>query len=171
MKSSIIAQQIFEVRGQKIMLDFDLAEIYQADTKALNQAVKRNKNRFPKDFMFRLTQTEWKNLRSQFVTSNRGGRQYLPYAFTEHGVTMLACVLRSKRAAKMSIAIVRAFIILRKTAHQFKGINEKLSRLHERLGEHDIQLSYIYDAIENLLDKNAEEAAFAKRPQIGFRSR
>ncbi|MBX2924538.1 MAG: ORF6N domain-containing protein [Chitinophagaceae bacterium] len=96
MQLTIIQQKIHALRGEPVILDFDISELYQVDTKVLNQAVKRNLSRFPEDFMFQLTEVEWENLRSQFVTSSWGGRRYLPYAFTEHGVTMLASVLKSK---------------------------------------------------------------------------
>jgi hypothetical protein len=110
---SAIQSKIYEVRGFKVMLDFDLAEMYMTETKALNQAVKRNIKRFPPDFMFQLTKQEFINLRSQIVTSSWGGTRYLPYAFTEHGVTMSATVLKSDVAIEASILIVRAFVALR----------------------------------------------------------
>lgn len=111
----VIENKILMIRGQKVMLDSDLAEIYQIQTKVLLQAIKRNKQRFPEDFMFQLEEDEYKSLRSQFVTSyeGRGGRRYLPYAFTEHGVAMLSSVLNSPRAIQMNIFIIRAFIQLR----------------------------------------------------------
>jgi hypothetical protein len=107
-----ISTKIYIIRGQKVMFDFDLANLYGVSTKVLNQAVRRNKERFPNDFMFQLVEDEYLNLRSQFVTSslNYGGRRYLPYAFTEHGVSMLSAVLKSDQAVYMSIFIVRAFI-------------------------------------------------------------
>ena len=173
MKLAIIQQKIFEIRGQSIMLDFDLAELYGVETKVLNQAVKRNADRFPKDFMFQLSEKEIHTLRSQFVTSNRGGRRYRPYAFTEHGVTMLANVLKSKKAIKMSIAVVRAFISLKQLAIQHKDLAERLEELrkelHERIGEHDTQLAAIYDAIENLLDEKTEKKNWEERNRIGYR--
>ena len=110
---SAIHSKIYEVRGFKVMLDFDLAEMYMTETKVLNQAVKRNMKRFPSDFMFQLTKQELINLRSQFVTSSWGGTRYLPYVFTEHGVTMSANVLKSDVAIEASIMIVRAFVALR----------------------------------------------------------
>src|SRR5438105_4824660 len=113
----IIERKIYLIRGHKVMLDSDLAELYQVETKALNRAVKRNQDRFPDDFVFQLTVEEAETLRFHFGTSNpasmRGGRRYLPYAFTEHGVAMLSSVLRSKRAVQMNLLIVRAFIKLR----------------------------------------------------------
>ncbi|HUS01366.1 MAG TPA: ORF6N domain-containing protein [Chitinophagaceae bacterium] len=191
-----IFNKIHIIRDQKVMLDFDLANLYEVETKALNQAVKRNAERFPKDFMFRLTTKEWIIMRSQFVTSSAQATDsqllkamrsqiaissqskrkdtYTPYAFTEHGVTMLASVLKSERAVKMSIAVVRAFIELKKNALQYNEIVEQIENLKSHLGEHDVQLNKIYEAIENLLDDKADkelkEATWKKRKRIGFRS-
>ncbi len=186
MQLQVIQNKIYELRGQKVMLDFDLAELYEVETKVLNQAVKRNIDRFPEDFMFRLTRREWNNLRSQIVTSsvqstdnykakgsqivtsNHGGVRYLPYAFTEHGVAMLASVLKSETATKMSIAIVRAFIALRKFAIQYGELSEQL---HERVGNHDAQLNQIYEAIENLLNEKQEQQSWKDRKRIGFKNK
>lgn len=173
MNLAIIQQKIFEIRGQSVMLDFDLAELYGVETRVLNQAIKRNSDRFPKDFMFQLTRRDLANLKSQIVTSRWGGTRKLPFVFTEHGVTMAANVLKSKKAIKMSIAIVRAFISLKQMALQHKDLAERLEELrkelHERIGEHDTQLAAIYDAIENLLDDKAEKKNWAERERIGYR--
>lgn len=170
---TIIQQKIYELRDQKVMFDFDLADLYRVETKRLKEAVRRNKKKFPADFMFELTKKEWTNLRTQFATSSWGGQRYPPFAFTEHGVTMLASVLNSDRAIKMNIAIVRAFISLKQMALQHKDLAERLEELrkelHERIGEHDTQLAAIYDAIENLLDDKAEKKNWAERQRIGFR--
>ena len=104
MKPKIIEQKIFEIRGQKVMLDFDLAALYEVPTKSLNLAVKRNLKRFPFDFMFQLTDAEWESLRFQIETSNRGGRRYIPYAFTEQGVAMLSGILNSEKAIQINIS-------------------------------------------------------------------
>ena len=109
----IIENKIYEIRGQKVMLDFDLAEMYQVETKNLNKAVKRNKERFPEDFMFQLTSEEMANLRFQFGTSSWGGTRYLPFAFTEQGVAMLSGILRSPQAVEVNINIMRAFVHMR----------------------------------------------------------
>jgi len=194
MQTQIIQQKIFEIRGQKVMLDFDLAMLYEVETKVFNQAVKRNIESFPDDFMFRLTTKEWNSMRSQFVTSygqtsdnenikssqivtgsqKRRRKDLLPYAFTEHGVTMLASVLKSPIARKMNIAIVRAFIALRKFAIQYKDILEQLDGLRDRISGHDAQLNQIYEALENMLDKKADEEAKAEawknRKRIGFKN-
>jgi phage regulator Rha-like protein len=190
-----IIRKIYFIRDQKVMLDFDLATLYDVETKRLNEQVKRNIDRFPEDFMFRLISKEWLSMRSQFATASeentdsepveQSGSQiatlkrgehskYLPYAFTEHGVTMLASILKSERAVKMSIAVVRAFIELKKAATQYNKISEKLDMLKDRIGEHDVQLNSIYEAIENLLDdktdKELKEEAWSKRKRIGFKS-
>jgi len=176
MNLTIIQNKIYEIRGQKVMVNFDLADLYEVETKVLNQAVKRNINRFPVDFMFRLTKKEWESLRSQIVTLENGrGKypKYLPYVFTEHGVTMLASVLKSERAVKMNIAIVRAFVALRQIALHHKDLAEKLDQLknemYNRLGEHDTQLNAIYDAIENMLDDKVEKKNWEERERIGFK--
>lgn len=179
MNLNIIQQKIFEIRGQKVMLDFDLAALYEVETKVFNQAIKRNLESFPVDFMFQLTRIEWKSIENQIVnpmwsqivtTSQKYRREgHLPYVFTEHGVTMLASILKSPKARQMNIAIVRAFIALRKFAIEHRDIMEQLSELKQRIGEHDVQLSQIYDAIENLLDSKAEEKKWEERERIGFK--
>ena len=193
MELQIIREKIFEIRGQKVMLDFDLASLYEVETKVFNQAVKRNIESFPKEFMFRLTKKEWQKMRSQFVTSyeqekmekevnwsqivtssqTKRRNDLLPYAFTEHGVTMLASVLKSAKARKMNIEIVRAFIALRKFVMQYKEIAETLHGLRDRLDGHDAQLNQIYDALENMLDKKIEEESklemWKNRETIGFK--
>jgi len=115
LQSSIILSKIYTIRNQKVMLDFDLAEMYGVQTKVLNQAVKRNIGRFPIDFMFQLTKIEFENLKSQFVTSSWGGTRYFPFAFTEQGVAMLASVLKSETAIQVNIGIVRAFVAIRQS--------------------------------------------------------
>lgn len=171
MELQIIQQRIFEVRGQKVMLDFDLAALYEVETRVFNQAVKRNIDSFPEDFMFRITKEEWETMSSQFVMTYKSRRPKvaLPYAFTEHGVTMLASTLKSDKARKMNIAIVRAFIALRKMSIQYKDIIEQIDLLKDRIGNHDVQLNQIYDAIENLLDDKVEKESGSGREPIGFR--
>jgi hypothetical protein len=192
MDLQIIQQKVFEIRGQKVMLDFDLAELYHVETKVFNQAVKRNIESFPEDFMFRLTKEEWKYMRSQIVTAygqnndsqdtnwsqivtsqSKRNKAVTPYAFTEHGVTMLASVLKSPTARKMNIAIVRAFVALRKVAMQYKEIIASLDELRERMGGYDAQLNQIYEALETMLDKKVEEEnkteLWKNRERIGFK--
>jgi ORF6N domain len=148
MSLQIIHKKIFEIRGQKVMLDFDLAELYEVETRVLNQSIKRNTDKFPEDFMFRLTANEWEFIQSkstqgaentpssQFVMmglpKNRTGK-YLPYAFTEHGVTMLASVLKSKKAIDMNIAIFRAFIAMRHFANNHKDLFEQINDLRKEM--------------------------------------
>lgn len=182
MSLELIHNKIHEVRGQKVMLDFDLALLYEVETRVLNQSIKRNVEKFPEDFMFRLTEKEWQAiLSSQIVMmdtlpKNRT-QKYLPYAFTEHGVTMLASVLKSKKAIDMNIAIVRAFIAIRHFINKHKDLAEQLHELRKemqnRIGEHDVQLASIYDALENLLDKKGNENEKAQqwkeRQRIGFK--
>jgi phage regulator Rha-like protein len=171
-----ILRKIYIIREQKVMLDFDLALLYEVETKALNHAVKRNIARFPEDFMFRLTTKEWINMRSQIATASQKKRNtsILPYAFTEHGVTMLASILKSERAVKMSIAVVRAFIELKNSALRYDGVIEQIQLLKQHLGEHDVQLNVIYTALENLMDdkvdKELKEKEWINRKRIGFKS-
>jgi phage regulator Rha-like protein len=164
-----IIRKIYVLRGYKVMIDSDLAGLYEVETKVLNQAVKRNIARFPKDFMFRLNKKEFESLRSQFVTSNRGGSRYMPYAFTEQGVAMLSGIINSDKAIKMNIAIMRAFVEIRRTIMNNKNIAGKLKSLEDKLGEHDVQLNQIYDAIENLMDKKVEQETWQERRRIGFK--
>lgn len=141
MELQLIQNKIYEIRGQRVMLDFDLAEMYEVETRVLNQAVKRNIKRFPSVFMFQLTNKEFDNLMSQIVISSWGGVRKLPYAFTEHGVTMLASVLRSERAIDINIQIVRAFILLRQYALGYAELNQKLEAF---MLETNMQFSDIY---------------------------
>ena len=179
-----IQNRIYEIRGERVMLDRDLAALYETETKALNLAVKRNLKRFPKDFMFQLTKEEYEVLRLQIETSNkndnplrlqietsksRGGTRYLPYAFTEQGVAMLSGILNSDKAIHMNIAIMRAFVEVRRLLLRQSDVKEKFQEIWQRIGEHDIQLSQIYDAIENLLDKKAAERKWNERERIGFK--
>ena len=182
-----IQNRIYEVRGERVMLDFDLAELYEVPTKALNQAVKRNVERFPADFMFRLTLPEWLAMRSQSVTASenegslrsqnvtasqsRRNTKVPPYAFTEQGVAMLSGVLHSDRAVQMNIAIMRAFVEVRRLALQQNDVKEQLKQIQQRISEHDVQLSQIYDAIENLLDEKAEQRKWEDRERIGFKTK
>jgi phage regulator Rha-like protein len=178
MKSIAIENKIYEARDEKIMLDFDLAPLYGVETRILNQAIKRNIASFPKDFMFRLTAKEWKEISSsqivmiENIPRNRTGK-YLPYAFTEHGVTMLASVLKSKKARKMNIAIVRAFISMKKLMSKSDQVLNLVRDLKKRVDGHDAQLDGIYTAIENMLEEKAEETAkqqsWQERERIGFK--
>jgi phage regulator Rha-like protein len=179
-----IQNRIYEIRGERVMLDRDLAALYETETGALNLAVKRNIQRFPSDFMFQLTKEEYDSLRFQFEISNpaqplrlqfeslnsRGRHsKYLPYAFTEQGVAMLSGVLRSEKAINMNIAIMRAFVDVRRILLQQNDLREQLKEIKDRLGEHDVQLSHIYDAMENLLDEKTGQKKWEDRERIGFK--
>ncbi len=155
-----ITQSILFIRRQKVMLDADLAALYGVDTRVLVQAVKRNGDRFPPDFMFQLTKQEFGDLRSQLVTSSWGGRRYPPYAFTEQGVSMLSSVLRSKRAILVNIEIMRAFVHLRRLLASHADLARKLAALETK---YDAQFK-VFEAIRELVAPTEGEA---KRP-IGF---
>jgi hypothetical protein len=146
--------RIREVRGLAVLLDSDLAEIYGIPTKAFNQAIKRNSDRFPEDFAFRLTEEEFLAMRSQSVTSNagRGGRRYRPLAFTEHGAIMAATVLNSPRAVEMSVFVVRAFVRLRDLARTHAELARHLAALERRVTAHDADLKQVFAALRQLLD-------------------
>jgi phage regulator Rha-like protein len=168
----IITNKIYIIRGVKVMLDRDLALMYGVETKVFNQAVKRNIERFPIDFMFQLTKEETELIsRSQIVTLKQGQNiKYLPYAFTEQGVAMLSGVINSSKAIAMNIAIMRAFVEMRKAANSNKIVAEKLKQIEDKLGTHDAQFSQIYEAIENLLDDKVEKQSLLKnRKRIGFK--
>lgn len=156
-----ITESILWLRGQKVMLDADLADLYGVETKALLQAVKRNLARFPEDFAFQLDKQEFINLRSQFVTSSWGGRRYPPYAFTEQGVAMLSSVLRSPQAIQVNIEIMRTFVRLRRLLASNAALARKLAALESK---YDEQFKVVFDAIRELM-KPPEPAK--KRP-IGF---
>ena len=154
-----------------VMLDFDLAFLYEVDTKTLNQAVKRNIDRFPSDFMFRLTQKEWEVMISQNVISSTVNRRKdaTPFAFTEHGVAMISGVLKSEKAVKMNISIIRLFIEMKRVLIKNASIKGQLQEMREKIGEHDIQLNKIYDTIEHLLDLSIAKVKWEDRDKIGFK--
>jgi len=180
-----IQNRIYEIRGERVLLDFDLAALYEVPTKVLNQAVKRNIKRFPKDFMFRLTSDDWgemwsqivttseeqTSMRSQIVTASQSKRntKTTPYAFTEQGIAMLSGILNSDKAIAMNIAIMRAFVEIRRILIQETDLRIQLNQIRERLGEHDTQLNAIYDAMENLLDEKAAQKKFEERRRVGFK--
>lgn len=160
---ALIARTIFIVRGQKVLLDFDLAALYDVPTGQLNRAVKRNAGRFPSDFMFQLTAKEAANLKCQFGISSWGGSRALPYAFTEQGVAMLSSVLKSGRAVKVNIAIMRAFVQLRQALETNRELARKFSELEKRVGKHDEEIEAIIDAIRQLMAPPEKP-----RREIGF---
>jgi ORF6N domain len=150
--ASLIERRIYLIRGQKVMLDSDLAEIYEVGTKVLNQAVRRKLDRFPQDFMFQLTSEESESLRSQIVTSNvsRGGRRYLPYAFTEHGVAMLSSVLGSERAVHMNILIVRAFVRMRELLASHKDLAARVDQVEATQYQHGSIIGVLAEEIDEI---------------------
>lgn len=157
-----IEKSILLIRGGKVLLDADLAELYSVETKVLNQAVKRNVSRFPADFMFQLSQEEFDTLKSQFVTSSWGGRRRPPYAFTEQGVAMLSSVLRSDRAVGVNIEIIRAFVRLRQMLAGNAALSRKLNALEKK---YDEQFRVVFDAIRQLMIPPKTQS---KRGRIGF---
>ncbi|MEI6436514.1 MAG: ORF6N domain-containing protein [Bacteroidota bacterium] len=162
-----VIRKIYWIRGCKVMLDFDLAGLYGVSTKALKQAVKRNMQRFPADFIFELTRSEFDNLRSQIVTSSWGGMRYHPYAFTEQGVAMLSGILHSVRAIQVNIAIMRAFVQLRRFLESNKELAIKMEELEKAVAGHDEKINLIFQAIKQLIDKK-EEPQPERRP-IGYK--
>jgi hypothetical protein len=169
----VIHEKIHTIRGHKVMLDFDLAALYMIDTRRLKEAVRRNIQRFPPDFMYELTQNEYQSLRSQIATLEKKGRgkytKYLPFAFTEQGIAMLSGVLHSDRAIEMNIAIMRAFIAIRQFVLQYNDLAEQIVEIKQSVSNHNEQLDQIYNAIENLLDEKVEQKTWAERERIGFK--
>ncbi|NCT93432.1 MAG: ORF6N domain-containing protein [Chitinophagaceae bacterium] len=172
METAIIQQKIHTIRDQKIMLDADLASLYGVETKRLKEAVRRNLERFPADFMFELTTQEYFSLRTQFASLEKTGKgkhsKYPPYAFTEQGIAMLSGVLSSPRAIDMNIAIMRAFISVRKISMQCAALTEEVQKIQQTVENHNEQLVLIYDAIENILDEQVEQKRMTNRERIGF---
>lgn len=165
MDLQLIQNKIFEIRGQRVMLDFHLADLYRTEAKVLNQSVKRNMERFPDDFMFQLSEHEFKNLKSQIVTSNRGGIRRPPYAFTELGVAMLSSVLRSPVAIEINIQIIRAFVELRKLILGYEELRIQIKEPEDRT---NINLNEIYQILAEL----SKEKAKSEKPfnPVGYLS-
>lgn len=162
-----IERRIYLIRGHKVMIDIDLAKLYGVATRTLNQQVQRNLKRFPEDFMFQLTKEEAEILRSQFVTSRstHGGRRFLPYAFTEHGVAMLSSVLNSERAIEVNISIMRAFIRLRQMLESNEELNRKFAAVIRKLATHDQYFKVVFDELRKLAEQPS-----SPRKQIGFKA-
>ena len=161
-KPENLAKLVNVVRGEKVLLDADLADLYGVATKVLNQAVKRNLDRFPADFMFQPTLEEWERMRSQTVTSSRRKLTAIPYAFTEQGVAMLSSVLRSQRAVEVNIAIMRTFVQLRRLMDSNRDLARRIEAMETR---YDEQFSQVFDAIKQLI---AEDKSRKAKPPIGF---
>ncbi len=164
----IIMSQIYYIRGQKVMLDSDLAELYQVDTKQLKRQVKRNTDRFPKDFMFELTQQEFNNLRSQFGTSSWGGTRYLPMAFTEHGVLMLSSVLNSPKAVKVNIQIMRIFTRVREMLTDNTELRLAIEKLERKTENNTQNIEMVFKYVDELMEKQASPKP---RKAIGFKQK
>jgi len=160
----LIEKKILLIRGQKVMLSMDLAELYGVEHRVLMQAVKRNINRFPKDFMFQLSLREFANLKSQIVTSSWGGIRKPPHAFTEHGALMAASVLNSEKAVETSVFVIRAFVRLREMISSHKALAEKFGELEKRLDGHDGSIAEIVKAIQYLMQPDGP----LKKKKIGF---
>jgi len=168
----LIISKIYNIRGKQVMLASDLAELYQVETKVLNQQVKRNFGKFPDRYMFQLTKNEYDSLRSQNVTLKRGQHtKYLPYAFTEHGVLMLSSVLNSERAEKVNILIIDTFIRLREILLLNNDLAHQLEKVMEKLNEHDNQILVILDYIKQLEQSKQEDTDFKNRKRIGFKTK
>lgn len=166
MELSIIHERIHEIRGKKVILDKDLAELYGVETRILKQAVRRNIQRFPEDFMFEVTEKELSNLRSQFVISRWGGSRYQPYAFTEQGIAMLSSVLNSEKAIQVNIAIMRAFVLMRQYALNFQELALKIQELEKT---YDKTFDDVFDVLNHLLKKDKQLEQQTKREKIGFK--
>jgi len=161
-----IISKIWFVRNEKVMLDRDLAELYEVDTKVLKQAVRRNLDIFPEHFMFELTENEFRNLRSQTVTSSWGGQRYLPFVFTEHGVLQLASVLKSKRAKKMSIRIIEVFVKMRQMLTDNLTLKLDIEEIKKKLVNQDKNIELVFSYLDELMEKQKNPIP---RKQIGFK--
>jgi ORF6N domain len=160
----IIISKIYQIRGYKVMLDEELAELYEVPTKRLNEQVKRNVDRFPEDFMFQLSTMEFSNLKSHIATTSWGGRRTAPYAFTEHGVLMLSSVLSSERAVSVNIQIMRIYTRMREMLLTHKDILLQLEKIENKMMGHDEDIKLIFDCVKQLIHPPQDP-----RPRIGFR--
>ena len=169
MQLETIQTKIYEIRGQKVMLDFDLSEMYEVENRALKQAVKRNPDRFPEDFMFQLTKHEWQEVITICDNLPEGVKfsPATPFAFTKQGVSMLSSVLKSKKALQVNIAIMRAFVFMRQYALTHKDLTAKLLELENK---YDKQFKDVYDAINFLLQKDIQETEQKQRKRIGYKN-
>ena len=162
--AGLVQTKIFSIRGIKVMLDSDIAELYGVETRRINEAVKNNHDKFPDDFLFELTSEEFNNLKSKLSTSSWGGRRNIPKAFTEQGVYMLATILKSPVATKVTVAIMRAFVVLRQFSLTYGDIAEKIIHIDHRLSEHDELIDKIISAINDLIKVTKDN----ETKRIGF---
>ena len=168
MEIEILQQKIYEIRGHRVMLDYDLAELYEVETKRLKEAVRRNLNRFPIDFMFELSREEYFSLRTQIASLENGkGKhsKYNPFAFTEHGVTMLSSILKSERAIEINISVVRAFVLMRQYAFNHKDLTNQFKQLENKYNK---QFEDVFEAINYLIKKDNLAKQQIERKKIGF---
>jgi len=161
-----IKNSILDIRGKKVILDFELAKMYQTETKRLKESVKRNAQRFPDDFMFELTPEEWTDLRSQIATSSWGGKRYLPFAFTEQGVAMLSSVLHSEVAIDVNISIMRAFVMMRQWALTHQELSKRLDALEQQYGQ---KFKDIEQVLNFLIQKDQKKTQQQQGDRIGFK--
>jgi hypothetical protein len=166
----VIISKILFIRGQKVMIDRDLAELYEVETKVLKQAVRRNLDIFPEHFMFELTEDEFNNLRSQTVTSSWGGQRYLPFVFTEHGILQLANVIKSIQARKISIRIIEVFIKMREMLLSHKELFAELEQIKKQLSFHDDQFMLIFEYIKQFEEAKQQHLEQTNRKKIGYKS-
>jgi len=162
----VIMNKIYLIRGQKVMIDSDLSELYGVETRRLNEQVKRNLSRFPEDFMFKLSEEEYKNLMSQIATSSWGGRRRLPYVFTEHGVLMLSSVLNTERSIKVNIQVMRIYVHIREMMMLHKDVLQHLDSLERRLNGHDNEIKVVFEYLKQFqqIESNQKD-----RPKIGYK--
>jgi len=170
MNTEHIQKKIHEIRGMKVILDFDLACMYEVETRVLNQTVKRNMKRFPSDFMFQLTKDEWESMSSQIVMTSRVKRpkSSMPYAFTEQGIAMLSGLLNSDIAINTNIVVMRAFVMVRQYALNYAELNQKIEKLNSRLDDNDMKTNEIFELLKELLE-HKKELEKPRKP-IGFRT-
>ncbi|PBJ12698.1 ORF6N domain-containing protein [Flavobacterium sp. ACN6] len=161
-----ISNKIYFIRNQKVMLAFDLAILYNVETKRLNEQVKRNSSRFPEDFMFQLTESEFKNLKSQIATSSWGGSRTLPFAFTEHGILMLSSILKSDKAIQTNIQIMRIFTKVRQMLQDTTEIKVDILQIQKKLENHDKNIELVFSYLDELTDKKVDES---ERVKIGYK--
>lgn len=166
----IISNKTYLIRNQKVMIDRDLAELYQVETKVLKQSVKRNSNRFPEDFMFELSKNEFENWRSQFVTPNadKMGLRYAPMAFTELGVAMLSSVLNSERAIAVNIKIIRIFTKMRELLQDNLSVRLEIEEIKKKLSNHSKNIELVFNYLDELIDKKQQPTP---RPTIGYKKK
>ncbi|WP_298537787.1 ORF6N domain-containing protein [uncultured Algibacter sp.] len=163
----VVISKIYYIRDQKVMLDSDLAELYEVETRVLNQQVKRNIDRFPDDFMFQLTEIEWETLKSQNTTPSWGGRRKLPYVFTEHGVLMLSSALNSKKAIAVNIQIMRIFTKLREMLTDNLSLKLEVEEIKKKLTNHSKNIELVFNYLDELIDKKENEKP---RKEIGYKA-